>query len=831
MRIIRRTFANLGKSTLLLGHAGENLVTKLEIDISKERVEFTTPVFELVLKTPAISEPYPVLIDVLDDSIVYSFTGSDLQESGYGELEALVCGPNGEVLKSSTAKIRIEPSIITNSYPGPLQRVIDYILELAEELKSGGVKVVYDLPEDVEVNTIVYLFGSGLYVFTVDNEWVQLTDDEVVDRFPEVRDDVDFLKTESHTHDNLDELNRLFLSADGTLHAQINNGSETVSVSIIKYESLPVRPLISNEVSQFAYVNGDGLFLWRFDSDTSEYSWHRLTRESDMTVAHGHGNKSVIDKITEHDGKMLFAGKPVASDDSDDVALLTSKTYNELYLRDDFANIGSIDDVPVFVLAARTSYVGGSQRLIALSDERSGKSIHLREFVDSVTGLPVRMIMFDDKFRVSRNCYVNSVELSSGVWYVVGTDEETSAPSFSGFHPTVLELDLNHGYVYSDLSNLPLYALSALRSLSQCVNVSAEAMGTISETETRIQRFSGVLKEGMRYRYVPINNFTLDFPTHKLTALNPVIMLDLYCPSDISVTLPREKLLDGGILPNTTTGNHTLIFTYVPATNEGDGSIPAAGKWSVGCVNRVQPQYWDDIPDTVIPLEDCTWTQIKSIAEHGYLNRAGQWCIRRNNEEEVWFEIGDEKTVALSSGETWTMQIWDFNHDGLADGSGIAPFTFGMSGVTANTYRLNAYNTTAGGWEECYFRTQTLPTIIALLPQALQDALTYVTKSTSISQKNGSPSSRVFADTTDALFCPTLTEIGIDLGAYPGVEGGSKYSIFNTLSCATDSEYATRGVSFYAGTVSGFSKCSTSGTRAYLADASTPIKMRLAFCI
>ena len=71
MRTIRRTFANLSQSTLFLGKAGENNVTELELDVSKELKEFPNAVYELVLKMPASTDPYPVIVTVSNNTLVF----------------------------------------------------------------------------------------------------------------------------------------------------------------------------------------------------------------------------------------------------------------------------------------------------------------------------------------------------------------------------------------------------------------------------------------------------------------------------------------------------------------------------------------------------------------------------------------------------------------------------------------------------------------------------------------------------------------------------------------------------------------------------------------
>lgn len=184
MRTIRRTFANLSQSTLLLGKAGENRVTKLEIDVSKEQAEFSNPSFELILKLPNFSDPYPVLVEISDGKMTYSFTGSDLAKSGDGELEALVLDDEGNLLKSATAKTIIEPSIVQNEYPGPLQRIIDEVrdalgkIESVEEDLGEFREELSQLQEEVsgliETDTLVPLTLGTEYNLQIRQNWTDV---------------------------------------------------------------------------------------------------------------------------------------------------------------------------------------------------------------------------------------------------------------------------------------------------------------------------------------------------------------------------------------------------------------------------------------------------------------------------------------------------------------------------------------------------------------------------------------------------------------------------------------------------------------------------------
>lgn len=534
-------------------------------------------------------------------------------------------------------------------------------------------------------------------------------------------------------------------------------------------------------------------------------------------------NKEILDKFEEDSqGNLTYDGKPIGSseEEKDDVTLLEFKEYSNLVFRDDYDNIGKFSDVPIYVLDNDNYELGLYTNKIS---PESYDYITIKETQDTETGLPVRSLNVSlngtQYIRYSKDCNINGYNFSSNNWYI--GEEQTVAPSLINFYPVALKVCQDW---YYDSNELTTKAKSALRSISQCVNVDAASMGTITVSDDTIQRFAGTLEPDRHYTQQTSLDMTLTLPPVSWKETETVTQLDLVCTRNITLTLPREKLLDGGTLPDTTAGSHTLIFTY----------IPTAGKWSVGCVNRVQPQYWDDIPDTVIPLEDCTWAQIKSIAEHGYVNRLGQWCIRRDNEEEVWFEIGDEKTVVLTTGETWTVQLWDFNHDNLADGSGKAPFTFGMNGVTADTYRINNYETIEGGWETCDFRRNTSADIIRTMPEDLQSVLADVLKNTCISMTANSESARIYADTEDKLFIPTWTELGGASGT--GSHGGNKYTIFNTANAGVGTKYALREVQYIPVYVrAAFAACNSDGTQGTVGSTSPsavqPTNMRLAFCI
>lgn len=140
------------------------------------------------------------------------------------------------------------------------------------------------------------------------------------------------------------------------------------------------------------------------------------------------------------------------------------------------------------------------------------------------------------------------------------------------------------------------------------------------------------------------------------------------------------------------------------------------------------------------------------------------------------YKIGDEKTITLTTGEAVTVQIWGFNHDDLADGSGKAGITLGMKNLLAATYKMSSSDTNIGGWQASSMRTTTMPAILATLPEDLQAVIKEVSK---LSSEGGS-NADALDTTTDKLFLFSVKEItGANTYSLDGE--GTQYAWWNTL--------------------------------------------------
>lgn len=160
-------------------------------------------------------------------------------------------------------------------------------------------------------------------------------------------------------------------------------------------------------------------------------------------------------------------------------------------------------------------------------------------------------------------------------------------------------------------------------------------------------------------------------------------------------------------------------------------------------------------------FEDCPWDVIGRIAEQGL-------C------ESVW-SVGDEKTISIG-GTNYKIVILGFNHDAYADGSGIAPVTFGLKNSLATTYSMNSTDTNSGGWGSSALRTILQSTILNMLPAEVKSLIRNVNKKASA----GGQSSTINTH-SDNLFLLSEEEVfGTTTYAKPGE--GTQYEYYAVTS-------------------------------------------------
>ena len=132
--------------------------------------------------------------------------------------------------------------------------------------------------------------------------------------------------------------------------------------------------------------------------------------------------------------------------------------------------------------------------------------------------------------------------------------------------------------------------------------------------------------------------------------------------------------------------------------------------------------------------------------------------------------VGNSKTMTIG-GKSYRFDIVGKNHDTYTAG-GIAPLTFGLHDCYGTKYPMNSSGTNSTGWNGSKMRTETLPAILAKMPENIQNGIRAVNKLTATSG-----SSSTIKTASDKLFTFSEMEVyGSPTKSYSGE--GKQYDYY-----------------------------------------------------
>lgn len=150
-------------------------------------------------------------------------------------------------------------------------------------------------------------------------------------------------------------------------------------------------------------------------------------------------------------------------------------------------------------------------------------------------------------------------------------------------------------------------------------------------------------------------------------------------------------------------------------------------------------------PTAVNPdFNEATWRELKTAVETGVAA-----TLYADN-------VGSTKEVTLKNGQTVHLRLSNNTADlyNLAEGSGTTGFVFEFVECLNQTYQMNTTNTNEGGWNASYLRTTTMPLILALLPDEIQEVIATVKRKSCYSGNDGT-----IVESSDNLFVPLDPEV------------------------------------------------------------------------
>ena len=235
--------------------------------------------------------------------------------------------------------------------------------------------------------------------------------------------------------------------------------------------------------------------------------------------------------------------------------------------------------------------------------------------------------------------------------------------------------------------------------------------------------------------------------------------------------------LEALILRSTTmsTCSNTGVFSNTKIANkQGAIYVPAAlvdtykadSVWSNFIIASIDEYPMTDFSD----LRNVSWSQISADIASGMAP--------------VKYKVGQTKQVDFGSEGKVEMRIVGFGTDELADNTGAAGITFIGKQTLATSHRMNATQSTSGGWADSEIRAYLASSIAPLVPNEVASLIKPVKKYSYVD--SNSPND----ETSDSLWIPSTREVVI---ASPKESSGPSYDRVYTSSDANRIAYNQSG--------------------------------------
>ena len=322
-------------------------------------------------------------------------------------------------------------------------------------------------------------------------------------------------------------------------------------------------------------------------------------------------------------------------------------------------------------------------------------------------------------------------------------------------------LPANIECIYAD-GTVPDYTWDPFTGALSIPKVQGKLTITITESNLRLLKPSTLTRKKTVLTWTAVANAT----TYEIHAFSDS-MTDRAIYTGTDLTFDFSSVL-------TEEGKYTI---YVVAKADGFQDSPTTG------ASRISFHYnpnasFDDV------LANNSW---EDIAEACSLGMAA----------DLW-KVGDEKTVTLTNGKEYTIQIADLTEGRYKTASGDSCHaTFIFKNCSESNYHWNTSATNEGGWPSSYMRNTVMKNILALIPSELADFLLSV----EITSNGGSrhPAADLASD-GDKLFLPSAYEIygddpnnfcGWGAGyfnnaSYAGETTGGQFGLFATYTSRND---------------------------------------------
>ena len=162
MKIYSYCLRTFGGRRICIGKQGENIATRIDVDVTPWKTEYPTGIISLFV-VPPVGSGYLAALEENGNIISWVIRDTDTVSIGSGKAELILKDADGTVIKSATAYTTCIPSISADEPSDPPEAIRPWVEQILDAIASGALAGIGI--ESLEQTTIS-TDDSGINIWT-----------------------------------------------------------------------------------------------------------------------------------------------------------------------------------------------------------------------------------------------------------------------------------------------------------------------------------------------------------------------------------------------------------------------------------------------------------------------------------------------------------------------------------------------------------------------------------------------------------------------------------------------------------------------------------------
>lgn len=174
MKIDSYSLRTFGGRRICIGKQGENLATRIDVDVTPWKMEYPTGIISLFV-VPPVGNGYLAALEENGNTVRWLIRDTDTASIGIGKVELILKDADGTVIKSATAHTSCVPSVSSSEPSDPPEAIRPWVEQILDAIQAGGGTVQADWDQ---INELAPDY--------IKNKPVEETEDDAIDMLTEM---------------------------------------------------------------------------------------------------------------------------------------------------------------------------------------------------------------------------------------------------------------------------------------------------------------------------------------------------------------------------------------------------------------------------------------------------------------------------------------------------------------------------------------------------------------------------------------------------------------------------------------------------------------------